>query len=231
MTEKKHAVIGEYQLVRTNRRTLSITLDRDGRVTAHAPLKMPLWQIERFLMEKSGWIARKQKLLQGRASHMAQYELAEGGRLPWLGGELVIRFTEGKIARAENGVLYLPRTESPKTEALKWLRAQAKQVLPLYVEKWARVMGLRPARTSFGYAEKRWGSMSSKGGLRLNVALMHLGPAQIDYIVVHELTHMRHMNHSPAFHAAVEATLPGAARLRKEIKALGGYLELLREKE
>lgn len=231
MTEKKHAVIGAYQLVRTNRRTLSITLDKDGGVTAHAPLKMPLWQIERFLMEKSRWIAEKQKLLQGRADRMAQYELSEGGRLPYLGGELVIRFTDGKTARAENGTLYLPRTESPKTEALKWLRAQAKQVLPLYVEKWAGVMGLRPARISFGYAEKRWGSMNVRGGLRLNVALMHLSPAQIDYIVVHELTHMRHMNHSPAFHAAVAAVLPGAAKLRGEIKALGGYLELLREKD
>jgi len=198
-------------------------------VIAHAPLKMPLWQIERFLWEKSGWIAEKRALLQSRAKRMEQFDPVQGGKLPYLGGTLFLQAWEGKTARLDGNTLYLPEEGSVRAQALKWLQGEARRVLPLYVDKWSKITGLKPSRIGFGYAQKRWGSMSSKGSLRLNVALMHCAPRQIDYIVVHELTHIKHMNHSPAFHAAVEAVLPGAAQLRKEVKALSGYLELLRE--
>ena len=65
--------------------------------------------------------------------------------------------------------------------------------------------------------------------MRLNVALMHFSPQYIDYVVVHELAHRVHPDHSPAFHAYVESVLPGAGQLRKEMKNLSGYLTLLRE--
>jgi predicted metal-dependent hydrolase len=72
--------------------------------------------------------------------------------------------------------------------------------------------------------------MKSDGTLRLNIALLHCPPWYIDYVVLHELVHRRHMNHSPAFHAMVESYYPGAGRMRKEGKKLcGGYIGLLQQ--
>ena len=75
----------------------------------------------------------------------------------------------------------------------------------------------------------RWGSCSSSGTLSFNYRLIFAPPAILDYVVVHELAHRVHPDHSSAFHAYVESMLPGAGQLRKEMKTLSGYLTLLRE--
>mgnify|MGYP003294350676 CR=1 FL=1 len=77
-------------------------------------------------------------------------------------------------------------------------------------------------------AKTRWGSMKSDGSLRLNAALMHCPPPLIDYVIVHELSHRVHMNHSPAFHAHTEKYLPDARQRRAALKQCGAYLTLLR---
>lgn len=230
MTDVKNAVIGSYRLVRTNRRTLSISLDRDGVVTAHAPLKMPQWQIERFLAEKSGWIQQKRKVAQSRQDQALRYQVRQGGRLPYLGGEIQIELCSGKKPELSGQTLYLPNQGDPVKHALKWFRAQAETQLTPLVQQWAQRTNIHPTKLSFGHAETRWGSMNSKGEMRLNIALMHCPPAYIHYVVVHELAHRLHMNHSPAFHACVERFYPGATKIRQQGKALAGYLQLLREK-
>jgi len=230
MTDVKNAVIGSYRLVRTNRRTLSISLDRDGVVTAHAPLKMPQWQIERFLAEKSGWIQQKRKVAQSRQNQALRYQVRQGGRLPYLGGEILIEFYGGKKPELSGQTLYLPNQGDPVKHALKWFRAQAEAQLTPLVQQWAQRTNIHPTKISFGHVETRWGSMNSKGEMRLNIALMHCPPAYIHYVVVHELAHRLHMNHSPAFHACVESFYPGATKIRQQGKALAGYLRLLREK-
>lgn len=219
----------DYELRRSNRRTLALTLDRQGRLIAHAPLRMPLRTIEAFILEKQDWIARKRQELSAAESWMSGFSLEEGGCIPYLGGRL--RVSYGSVRRAEilDGVLVLPRTGRPAQQVLNWLTEQARRVLPPYVEKWSRRMNVYPAALSFGYAKARYGSMTSDGRMRLNVALMHFPAQYIDYVVVHELAHRVHPDHSPAFHACVESVLPGAGQLRREMKNLSGYLTLLRE--
>ena len=223
MTEKN------YELRRSNRRTLALTLDRQGRLIAHAPLRTPLRTIEAFILEKQDWIARKRQELSAAESRMSGFSLEEGGCIPYLGGRLRVSYGSVRRAEIQDGVLVLPRTGRPAQQVLNWLTEQARRVLPPYVEKWSRRMNVYPAALSFGYAKARYGSMTSDGRMRLNVALMHFPPQYIDYVVVHELAHRVHPDHSPAFHACVESVLPGAGQLRREMKNLSGYLTLLRE--
>lgn len=223
MTEKS------YELRRSNRRTLALTLDRQGRLMIHAPMRMPLRTIEAFLLEKQDWIARKRQELSAAESRTDGFSLREGGCIPYLGGELRLSYDSVRRAEVQKGVLVLPRTGSPAQHVLNWLAEQARRELPAYVEKWAHRMQVYPTALSFGYAKARYGSMTSDGRMRLNVALMHFPAQYIDYVVVHELAHRVHPDHSPAFHAYVESVLPGAGQLRKEMKTLSGYLTLLRE--
>lgn len=218
-----------YELRRSNRRTLALTLDRQGRLIAHAPLRMPLRTIEAFILEKQDWIARKRQELSAAGSRMSGFSLEEGGCIPYLGGRVRISYDSVRRATMQDGVLTLPRTGRPAQQVLNWLAEQARRELPSYVEKWSKRMNVYPTALSFGYAKARYGSMTSDGRMRLNVALMHFPPQYIDYVVVHELAHRVHPDHSPAFHAYVESMLPGAGQLRKEMKTLSGYLTLLRE--
>ena len=216
-----------YRLVRSKRRTLAITLDERGEVTVRAPLRMPLWQVSGFLAEKTPWILSKRAMLQSRRQAV-QHSLTEGSSLPFLGGSLIVAYTDrARPYRAET-ILYLPRNGDPAAHALRWFTESAVQALPPIVEKWAGRMNVFPASVAFGHARKRWGSMSSAGALRLNVGLLHCAPPLIDYVVVHELAHRVHPNHSKAFHAYVESVLPGAGQLRSQIKEATPYLELLR---
>lgn len=218
-----------YELRRSNRRTLALTLDRQGRLIAHAPLRMPLRTIEAFILEKQDWIARKRQELSAAESRTCGFSLEEGGCIPYLGGRVRISYDSVRRATMQDGVLTLPRTGRPAQHVLNWLAEQARRELPAYVEKWAHRMQVYPTALSFGYAKARYGSMASDGRMRLNVALMHFPPQHIDYVVVHELAHRVHPDHSPAFHAYVESVLPDAGQLRKEMKTLSGYLTLLRE--
>lgn len=218
-----------YELRRSNRRTLALTLDRQGRLIAHAPLRMPLRTIEAFILEKQDWIARKRQELSAAESRMSGFSLEEGGCIPYLGGRVRISYDSVRRATMQDGVLTLPRTGRPAQQVLNWLAEQARRELPSYVEKWSKRMNVYPTALSFGYAKARYGSMTSDGRMRLNMALMHFPPQYIDYVVVHELAHRVHPDHSPAFHAYVESMLPGAGQLRKEMKNLSGYLTLLRE--
>lgn len=218
-----------YELRRSNRRTLALTLDRQGRLIAYAPLRMPLRTIEAFILEKQDWIARKRQELSAAGSRMSGFSLEEGGCIPYLGGRVRISYDSVRRATMQDGVLTLPRTGRPAQQVLNWLAEQARRELPSYVEKWSKRMNVYPTALSFGYAKARYGSMTSDGRMRLNMALMHFPPQYIDYVVVHELAHRVHPDHSPAFHAYVESMLPGAGQLRKEMKTLSGYLTLLRE--
>ena len=129
----------------------------------------------------------------------------------------------------ENGVLLLPQRGDPATHARRLMASLAEEVVVPRVTYWARQMGCTPKRLLWSTARKRWGSMTTEGVLRLNLALLHCPMACVDYVVVHELAHMRHPNHSPAFHALVRRYLPHADDTRKRMRAMAPYLTLIKE--
>ena len=108
------------------------------------------------------------------------------------------------------------------------LRARAKEILPLRVTYYAKLMGVTPAQVKITGAKTRWGSCSARGNLNFSWRLMLAGEDEIDYVVVHELAHLREMNHSPRFWAVVEAAMPDYKQRRLRLKQLqaalaGGY--------
>ena len=122
----------------------------------------------------------------------------------------------------EKQALMLTRAQSksepdPVQEAK--LRALAKEFLPRRVAHYAELMGVVPAGVKITGARTRWGSCSSKGNLNFSWRLMLAGEREIDYVVVHELAHLREMNHSPRFWAVVEAALPDYKERRKSLTA------------
>ena len=219
----------EYQLKRSSRRTLSIAVDGKGALVVHAPMRMSVREIEAFLVQKQGWIAQKQALARQREEKRQQSRLEEGAGIPFWGGSLTLHFEAVKTASDDGRTLVLPLGAEPLKQALKWRRRRAEALLAPRVAYWAERTGLVPQKISFGNAAARWGSMNTKGALRLNTALIHLPPYMVDYVIVHELSHMRHPDHSPAFHTCVRSILPQADDIRREMKAFSWVITLWRE--
>ena len=226
MTDIKKMING-YPLLRSNRRSISISVNRDGQVTIHAPLLAPERDIRRFVEAKADWIQKAQAKQQEKKELAPVF--AVGGMLPYLGGEIRVLTDDVRKAELTGNVLTLPRNGDPARHTLNWLAQQAKAFLPERISQWSKVMGIVPTSLTIANPKTRWGSMKSDGSLRLNVALMHCAPSLIDYVIVHELSHRVHMNHSPAFHAHVARYLPDAESRRKALKQLGGYLTLFRK--
>ena len=126
--------------------------------------------------------------------------------------EFIDRFVaehEGWLARArekqQNRRLAHPE---PTDEERKALLAQAREYLPMRVDYWSGIMGLTPTGLKITSARTRFGSCSGKNSICFSWRLMLYPPEAIDYVIVHELAHIRHHDHSPAFYALIEQYLP-----------------------
>lgn len=214
-----------YRLIRSDRRTLSLGIDGEGALVVRAPRHMPLRGIEAFILQKRGWIEAKQA--QAAAVRLAPFVPEEGARLPWLGGELRLRPCAVPICVDFDGWLLLPRQGDPWTLLRAWRKRRAQEELGPRVHAWEDRMGLKARSVAYTCARRRWGSMSGAGALRLNAALMHCAPELCDYVIVHELAHIVHPNHSPAFHALVKTHLPQADGLRAHLRSAAGVTALL----
>ncbi len=215
-----------YRLIRSNRRTLSLTVESGGALVAHAPLHMPLRQIEAFIEEKRAWIERKRAEAPSRP---APFVPRDGACLPWLGGELRLAFSGLPLCVDFDGWLLMPCGGDALVRLRDWRKRRAAEVLTPRVRLWERRMGLQVKSIRYTAAKRRWGSMRADGCLRLNAALMHCPMELCDYVIVHELAHIVHPDHSPAFHALVRSVLPGADTLRARMRDFAGVTALLAE--
>lgn len=212
-----------YQLKRSKRRTLSICVDQEGALVVHAPLKMAKRDIEAFILQKRDWIASKQALVLQRP----RFAPEDGQQLPWLGGWLTVRLCGVPMAMDREGWLLVPKAGDAWQHLRQWRMQRAEALLGPRVAYWTAVTGLTPQSVRYTNARKRWGSMTSRGDMRLNAALLHCPAEMCDYVIVHELCHLLHPDHSPAFHAKVRSFLPEADGIRGRMKPLGYLTELL----
>lgn len=217
-----------YQLIRSNRRTLSIAIRGAGALVVHAPMRMPLGEIEAFLAQKQKWIEDKQRLQLEREAVCTGFSLTNGAMLPYQGGALRVCLCSVPMGIDFHGCLLLPAAD-PAPAARAWLRRRSGEVLAARVAHWAAQTGLKPEAFGIGMARRRWGSMSSKRSMRLNAALLMCPPELADYVIVHELAHIVHPNHSPAFHALVASILPDAAERRARLTEMCALTRLLNE--
>lgn len=218
-----------YALVRSRRRTLALTIDSAGALIARAPQRMPKREIEAFIEQKRDWIARKQAQVRERARQKPVYEWSQGVSLPFWGGVLTARLADVPSPKVEDGALLLPKAKPVHSSLAAWLRGQAPSLLGERVARQAQRMGLAPSSIGYCAARTRWGSMSGRGTLRLNLALLLCPPAVADYVILHELAHMRQPNHSPAFWGVVAQWMPGYEEKRAWLKQNSHLIGLLQK--
>jgi predicted metal-dependent hydrolase len=212
----------DYVLVRRRgRRGVGLKVDETG-LTVSAPLSMPVGQIESLVRDSELWILRK--VAEWRHRQVPAVAWVDGARLPFLGGGLTLRLFRGRSGALREGSELWVRTQegtaAQVTRAvIAWYKRMAREFLAERLTTLATRAKLTAPRFILSSAVGRWGSCNTRREIRLTWRLVKAPPELIDYVVCHELAHLRHMNHSAAFWGEVERQCPDYKALRDRLQA------------
>lgn len=216
-----------YVLRRARRRTIGLSIDHRG-LRVGAPRRASLLEVESLILRHGDWVAKK--LDEWRSRRRPEpLKIIDGVRLPMLGQSLHIRLALGSNRAVWNEqaapVLTLClRSPCDATRLLeKALREKSRRLFAERLEHFAERLGLAVPPLTLSAARTRWGSCSQKTGIRLNWRLIHFPAHVVDYVVAHELAHLREMNHSPRFWTIVGQLYPDYRATRVELKSLAAH--------
>jgi predicted metal-dependent hydrolase len=214
-----------YVLRRAKRRTIALSIDHRG-LRVGAPPLSSLREVEALILQHSDWVVQKLDEWHGRCSPEL-LQIVDGVRLPLLGAEVEVRLAVGgnrAVWNQSGGLTLCLRSPAEAGRVLeKTLREKARELFLERLVFYAAQQGLTLPGLTISSARTRWGSCSLRSGIRLNWRLIHFPLHVIDYVVAHELAHLREMNHSPRFWANVAQLYPDYRVVRAELKKLGAH--------
>ena len=224
-----------YRLTRSKRSTVGMSVGPDG-LDVRAPRWVSLGAIEAVLLEKSDWIVRKLQEVQARQRQMQAtvIQWQQGASFPFLGTPWMLDINSQRASTGPATAVDAPHEPGDKVlqvavaqsaseaqirDAVQaWLMQQAKANFTQRLNLFAPQLGVTWKKLSLSNASTRWGTASADGAIRLNWRLIHFKQDIIDYVVVHELSHLRVMNHSPLFWDTVRSVVPDYAQRRAQLK-------------
>lgn len=227
----------QYVFRRRPRKSIGFTIDRRGLIVS-APRWVTLSVVEEAIAEKEVWINAKLSEWQAFETRLEalKTDWAHGGRLRYLGHTLRINLDHSLSAphldlNAMPWQLILPlATTAEPTQVRRavehWLKRRAQELLDARIEFYVTRLGKRPSAWRLSSARTLWGTCTQDGLIRLNWRLIHLPPDLIDYVVAHELAHLKELNHSASFWRTVGQILPGYERARKRLSEMPEHLAL-----
>ena len=213
-----------YVLRRARRRTIGLSIDERG-LRVGAPQRTPLHEVEALILRHGEWVVQKLDAWSTRP-RARKLAITDGVQLPLLGSPLTVR-----LALGANRALWNEGREPVLTlllrqpsDAGRWLeKALREKARALFAERlahYAAKLALPAPRLALSAARTRWGSCSRRSGIRLNWRLIHFPPHVVDYVVAHELAHLREMNHGPRFWRHVEEIFPDYLSARSALNEL-----------
>lgn len=214
------------EIIRSNRRTLSVSIDCFARITVRAPKRCGDERILAFLKEKEAWILRKQAQIKKNALSLPPEDL-NGYSFPLLGKSCTIRLTDETRIRydTQNAELYIPR-KNARDRLVRWLKENAKRILTAVTEQKSVQMQTQYRSVTISSARTRWGTCAYDNALRYTFRLLYAPKEVIEYVVVHELAHTKHKDHSASFWNEVKKYIPDYKEKRKWLKERGVLMQI-----
>jgi predicted metal-dependent hydrolase len=226
-----------YAFRRAKRRTIGMVIGPDG-LEVSAPRWVTVGEIESTLHEKADWIVRKLVEMQEHQRRLgeARIQWRDGVVLRYLGASLQVVLDSSAALKKNSAQLETLGSESPASFVLRiglpitaspeqirdatqaWLMRRAKELFAERLDYFAPRLGVAWKRLSLSSASTRWGTASADGAIRLNWRLIHHKLDVIDYVVAHELSHLRVMDHSPQFWDTVKSVMPDYPERRRVLR-------------
>jgi predicted metal-dependent hydrolase len=217
-----------YQLERRQRRTVGLKITQTGLVI-HAPKRISQSQLEDIIVQKADWVLRK--LASVTANRIPEIQWQHGEQLLFLGNAMTLTIEHNARSKAveyEPGVLQLAMPNQDEMliarKVVQWYKKRAITDFTRRLEIFSSKLGVKFTSLTLSNAASRWGSCNSKKEIRLNWRLLQAPPHIINYVVCHELAHIKEMNHSAKFWATVASIFPDYKSAEKELKAISPQL-------
>lgn len=227
----------EFSVTFKKRKTIGLIVQREGGLKVSAPKWVSKKQVREVVLQKAEWILEKLSEFEGRP---LEASLQTDGELFFLGEihrlkiikesyqkKIKVFQSEGRI------VISLPPELEPakeqsrmKEKLIAWFRQQAEDIMLSRVKSLSLVIGVLPEKITIRQQKTRWGSCSSKGNLNLNWRLVMMPIAVMDYVLIHELVHLKYLNHSKIFWQEVEKYLPDYKERKLSLKQWGKIIQL-----
>ena len=212
-----------YQLQRSKRKTISISVDFLGRIIVKAPMNTPVSRIETFLGDKKTWIEKRQRVSKNNLSNYS--DVIDRSQVLFLGKKYPVRYQKSRRSALNNDVIcvYFPENlEKTKENTDRYMKKAFRKFCEEYLEERVRIWADK-TNCAFGAIKivecrKKWGSCDSKKELRFNWRLIMLPPQLIDYVIVHELTHTKFLDHSPNFWNELSRTFINYKTMRRSLE-------------
>ncbi len=222
----------DYQIVRkANRKTASIIVKANNEIEVRAPTRMPKSLIEQFVQNKLQWINRKRQFNSEQRSLFVPRSFSHGDPFELLGSTYTLQLQQGKrsvqIIDDELHVSHPdPQPENIRRQLTRWYRQQAELHFKQRCATFAEMLGKHPAFVGTKAYKSRWGSCHLDGRIYFNWRLILAPEWVVDYVVVHELCHLVHHNHSKAFWHLVATLFPDFKAANNWLKCHGLTLDL-----
>jgi predicted metal-dependent hydrolase len=218
----------EFKVIFSHRRTLAISVLPDSTIVVRVPFRTPVSTINRIVSEKADWIRKHRDSAVKRANSRPDSTFTEGGVHLFRGSEYVLRIMKSgrNYVRFFDGTVEMGLEKTGDHTALRRLmydhyKEQAARVFPELLNK---MLGrysehnFKPAGLTIRTMKRRWGSCSSKGKITLSTELIKLPDLYIEYVIVHELCHLKHHNHGAGFYNLLSELFPEWKQVRKQMK-------------
>lgn len=223
-----NTVMKPYKLIRSKRRTIALMISADTTLVVRAPAHTPLDTIEQFIGKNTAWIQRTVARLQKRPQ-VKKKEFLGGEEFLFLGRSypLEVRNDTHQPLHLGDGFILNEKEQSRGRELfIEWYKKEAKKIIAARVGWWAQRCGLACKSVNITCANRRWGSCAPNDRLNFSWRLAMAPMPVIDYVVVHELAHITHKNHSRRFWDRVEAMYPDYKDAQTWLRENEGMLNL-----
>lgn len=215
-----------YQVVRSNRKSVALVIDNEANLIVRAPAQMPDSVIYEFVCKKRRWINEKQQQVTVFGEKHPLVVVETGESIMYLGSSYAIIKENIDEVEFSGNELILPKAYN--VEALTaWLKEQALQTISERVAMYANIMGITYGTVKLSEAKARWGSCGTNNNLNFAWRLIMCPLSVIDYVVVHELSHITYKNHSSVFWARVKTVLPNYSDAQEWLKTNKKLMEII----
>lgn len=214
-------------IVRTHRRSLCLTITKDGNLVVHAPSRMNMNDILKYISEKEKWIVSKQQEIERKLS--INKDILDYNQILFFGTKYSIQRVNGlkKIELSQNALM-VQDSDNILFKIKKWYIAQATKILKERLEYFANIMQIDYASVSICNSKTRWGSCDNYHNIKLNFRLIMLPHRAIDFVLIHELAHILEFNHSKDFYKIIQTIMPTYKVQQKVLKDYDYVLKLFR---
>ncbi len=223
-----NAAVKSYKLIRSKRRTLALMIAVDATLVVRAPAHTPLDTIEQFVGKNAGWIQRTVARLRQRPRAKPK-EFVSGEEFFFLGKSYQLKVqndTHQPLHLSDGFILSAKERSRGRALFIEWYKDEAKKIIAARAAWWARRSGLAYTSVNITRANRRWGSCSPNDRLNFSWRLVMAPMAVIDYVVVHELAHIPHKNHSRRFWKTVKTMYPDYKAAQTWLRENEGMLNL-----